>query len=314
MFAEKTSLPQPQPLASAFGRAGDRTRLLPIANNGTQVVAWPLPVLAIVRCVSAERIVAPHCGRVPACNPTRLEEGRHLGVLRLRSRATRGITSEAVAASRSSGPGLLAAQMQPKHPRRTSERRPTSRAAVDCVAEAEDRKVVYTIGMSGQGNGARGLGQGGATRHRKILRDNIQGITGPAIRRLARRAGIIRISGLVYHETRAVLRVFLDNVIRDAVVYTEYGHRKTVTSTDVLLCDDVVKDVIDVVLATIDVDDGNFKCKCADAPLTRLIQPFDSGDDSSDKLMSEVNSVGIDGRTERTVMFMESILASTRSL
>jgi hypothetical protein len=32
--------------------------------------------------------------------------------------------------------------------------------------------------------------QGGAKRHRKILRDNIQGITKPAIRRLARRGGV----------------------------------------------------------------------------------------------------------------------------
>ena len=34
--------------------------------------------------------------------------------------------------------------------------------------------------------------------HRKILRDNIQGITKPAIRRLARRGGVKRISGLIY--------------------------------------------------------------------------------------------------------------------
>ncbi|KAJ6989568.1 hypothetical protein NC653_022206 [Populus alba x Populus x berolinensis] len=31
--------------------------------------------------------------------------------------------------------------------------------------------------------------KGGAKRHRKVLRDNIQGITKPAIRRLARRVG-----------------------------------------------------------------------------------------------------------------------------
>nr|GFD60310.1 histone H4 [Tanacetum cinerariifolium] len=37
-------------------------------------------------------------------------------------------------------------------------------------------------------------GKGGAKRHRKILRDNIQGITKPAIRRLARRGGVKRIS------------------------------------------------------------------------------------------------------------------------
>jgi hypothetical protein len=31
--------------------------------------------------------------------------------------------------------------------------------------------------MSGRGKGGKGLGKGGAKRHRKILRDNIQGIT-----------------------------------------------------------------------------------------------------------------------------------------
>ena len=41
----------------------------------------------------------------------------------------------------------------------------------------------------------KGLGKGGAKRHRKVLRDNIQGITKPAIRRLARRGGVNRISG-----------------------------------------------------------------------------------------------------------------------
>jgi histone H4 len=78
--------------------------------------------------------------------------------------------------------------------------------------------------MSGRGKGGKGLGKGGAKRHRKILRDNIQGITKPAIRtslmlstrtssltlysgRLARRGGVKRISGLIYEETRGVLKV-----------------------------------------------------------------------------------------------------------
>ncbi|KAK8938308.1 hypothetical protein KSP40_PGU002518 [Platanthera guangdongensis] len=75
--------------------------------------------------------------------------------------------------------------------------------------------------MSGRGKGGKGLGKGGAKRHRKVLRDNIQGITKPAIRRLARRGGVKRISGLIYEETRGVLKIFLENVIRDAVTYTE---------------------------------------------------------------------------------------------
>ncbi|MGH0155855.1 UNVERIFIED_CONTAM: hypothetical protein FKN15_030091 [Acipenser sinensis] len=66
--------------------------------------------------------------------------------------------------------------------------------------------------MSGRGKGGKGLGKGGAKRHRKVLRDNIQGITKPAIRRL----------------------VFLENVIRDAVTYTEHAKRKTVTAMDVV--------------------------------------------------------------------------------
>ncbi|XP_059119329.1 histone H3.1-like [Peromyscus eremicus] len=93
---------------------------------------------------------------------------------------------------------------------------------------------LWCVVMSGRGKGGKGLGKGGAKRHRKVLRDNIQGITKPAIRRLARRGGVKRISGLIYEETRGVLKVFLENVIRDAVTYTEHAKRKTVTAMDVV--------------------------------------------------------------------------------
>lgn len=92
---------------------------------------------------------------------------------------------------------------------------------------------VLTRLISG-GKGGKGLGKGGAKRHRKILRDNIQGITKPAIRRLARRGGVKRISAMIYEETRGVLKTFLEGVIRDAVTYTEHAKRKTVTSLDVV--------------------------------------------------------------------------------
>ncbi|KAI2473001.1 histone-fold-containing protein [Annulohypoxylon bovei var. microspora] len=85
------------------------------------------------------------------------------------------------------------------------------------------------------GKGGKGLGgKGGIKRHRKILRDNIQGITKPAIRRLARRGGVKRISAQIYDEVRVALRARLTNIIRDCVVYTEYRQRKTVTINDVL--------------------------------------------------------------------------------
>jgi len=83
------------------------------------------------------------------------------------------------------------------------------------------------------GKGGKGKASG-AVRHRKQLKDNIQGITKPAIRRLARRGGVKRISGLIYEETRGILKVFLEHVIRDAVTYTEHARRKTVTAMDVV--------------------------------------------------------------------------------
>ncbi|CAH3187239.1 unnamed protein product [Porites lobata] len=88
--------------------------------------------------------------------------------------------------------------------------------------------------MSGRGKGGKGLGKGGAKRHRKILRDNIKEL--PSQRSVVSLAvwGVKRISGLIYEETRGVLKVFLENVIRDAVTYTEHAKRKTVTAMDVV--------------------------------------------------------------------------------
>ena len=78
-------------------------------------------------------------------------------------------------------------------------------------------------------------GKSGAKRHQtKALKETILGITKPAIRRLARRGGVKRISALVYDETRSVMRGFLEHVIRDAVTYTEHAKRKTVTAIDVV--------------------------------------------------------------------------------
>ncbi|KAJ6494496.1 hypothetical protein C8R45DRAFT_1135343 [Mycena sanguinolenta] len=51
----------------------------------------------------------------------------------------------------------------------------------------------------------QGLHRGGAKCRRKILRDNIQGV-------------VKRISGLVYEWTRSVIKIFLENIIRDSTV------------------------------------------------------------------------------------------------
>lgn len=84
------------------------------------------------------------------------------------------------------------------------------------------------------GKGAKGFGKVGAKRIKKQTREVILGITKPAIRRLARRGGVKRISALIYDETRNVLRSFLENIVRDSVTYTEHARRKTVTAMDVI--------------------------------------------------------------------------------
>lgn len=106
----------------------------------------------------------------------------------------------------------------------------TTAAAAALEPQTKEKKSAG----SGRGKGGKGLGKGGAKRHKKVLRDNIQGITKPAIRRVARRGGVKRISGLVYEETRGILKVFLEDVLQGAVTYAEHARRKTVTAMDVV--------------------------------------------------------------------------------
>uniref|UniRef100_A0A0K0DMG7 Histone H4 n=1 Tax=Angiostrongylus cantonensis TaxID=6313 RepID=A0A0K0DMG7_ANGCA len=84
--------------------------------------------------------------------------------------------------------------------------------------------------MSGRGKGSEGQGKGGAKCHRQVLRNSVQGITKQAIRPLAPRAGVIRFSELVYDETRKVLKVLLESVLRDATTYCVHAMRRTVTA------------------------------------------------------------------------------------
>lgn len=85
--------------------------------------------------------------------------------------------------------------------------------------------------------GGKGLGKGlgkGKKFRRRALRDNIQGITKPAIRRLARRGGVKRISADIYENIREVLKLYLTKILQNAVCYTEHAKRKTVTSQDIV--------------------------------------------------------------------------------
>lgn len=75
-----------------------------------------------------------------------------------------------------------------------------------------------------------GLGK----RHRKVLRDTILGIANPTIRRMARRAGIKRISGLLYDKCRRMLKEFLSDIVSDAMTYMEHASRRTMSVMDVI--------------------------------------------------------------------------------
>ena len=67
--------------------------------------------------------------------------------------------------------------------------------------------------MSGRGKDSKRLGKGGAKRHRKSSKNTFQGITKPAIHRLARRGGVKRVSGSIYEESRSVLKVFFPVIV-----------------------------------------------------------------------------------------------------
>ncbi|XP_045076694.1 histone H4-like, partial [Coregonus clupeaformis] len=73
-----------------------------------------------------------------------------------------------------------------------------------------------------------------AKRHRKVLRDNIQGNHQTRYPPSGSPRRVEAYFGLIYEETRGVLKVFLENVIRDAITYTEHAKRKTVTAMDVV--------------------------------------------------------------------------------
>ena len=90
-------------------------------------------------------------------------------------------------------------------------------------------------GGKGYGKGGKGMGKVAAKRHsRKSKKPILEGVTKPAIRRLARRGGVKRISFYIYDYTRDVLKGFLSSVVRDAITYTEHAKRKTVTALDVV--------------------------------------------------------------------------------
>ncbi|EFR03215.1 hypothetical protein MGYG_06215 [Nannizzia gypsea CBS 118893] len=83
-------------------------------------------------------------------------------------------------------------------------------------------------------------------RHQKNRRDNIMGITNkasktakPAIRRLARRGGVVRIQKAIYKTVREIVVSRLETILEQVVMLLESTDtsrkaRKTVTTSDIV--------------------------------------------------------------------------------
>ncbi|CAJ0632734.1 5416_t:CDS:2 [Entrophospora sp. SA101] len=90
-------------------------------------------------------------------------------------------------------------------------------------------KLIFIMAI-GQGKGKiRSSSVGGKTlrgktvrRQGKLFKENIKNVTRGAIRRMARRGGVKRISAGIYDEARTALKDFLYHVLRDVVSYVEY--------------------------------------------------------------------------------------------
>ena len=74
----------------------------------------------------------------------------------------------------------------------------------------------------------------GSKRMKKLVKGGGNGVSRGAIRRLARRAGAKRLSGLVYDEARSAIKSFVTSTVNGAVAYTEHARRKTVSAADVV--------------------------------------------------------------------------------
>ena len=103
----------------------------------------------------------------------------------------------------------------------------------DWAAVMRTKAALQVTGGQGKGGG-KGKHVPGLKRVRRVLIDTVHGIARAAINRLTKRGGVQRISGMIYEESRGVLKAFLEAVVKDAVLYAQYCERKTVTPVDVV--------------------------------------------------------------------------------
>eukprot|EP00933_Yihiella_yeosuensis_P023310 TRINITY_DN18153_c1_g2_i1.p1 TRINITY_DN18153_c1_g2~~TRINITY_DN18153_c1_g2_i1.p1 ORF type:complete len:314 (+),score=104.40 TRINITY_DN18153_c1_g2_i1:49-942(+) len=115
---------------------------------------------------------------------------------------------------------IAAVKKLPEITKQTQKRPPPKELP---VPKADRRKLV------GKGGGKQA--QGAASKRKEALGN----ICRADLRRIARKAGCRRLAGTIYAEAREALAGFLEKVVGDAAVYTEYAQRKTVTPADIIL-------------------------------------------------------------------------------
>lgn len=85
------------------------------------------------------------------------------------------------------------------------------------------------ISAKGKSKVAKGI----AKRHRKQAPAG-DSISKPAIRRIARRAGVRRVGGACFKEINNAGRAYIKDVLSIAFVYATHAKRKTITCADIL--------------------------------------------------------------------------------
>ncbi|MEN2497054.1 MAG: hypothetical protein MHMPM18_001491 [Marteilia pararefringens] len=93
--------------------------------------------------------------------------------------------------------------------------------------------VAHGKGKAIVGKGGKGLGKGGAKRHKKSTAVG-SSICAPQLKRIARRSGCRRVSSGCYSEMRMFMSSFIQCVVSKAVAFTENANRRTITAMDIV--------------------------------------------------------------------------------
>ena len=89
------------------------------------------------------------------------------------------------------------------------------------------------INVGGKGKGAKGAKGGSAKRQRKQA-SSTNRLGGPAIRRLARRAGATRVGRGCFPEVNTLTHAYLATILESSRIYCVHAKRKTINCQDVV--------------------------------------------------------------------------------